>query len=112
MKTDRFGNPFAPGLPYARGDILPDTASDLDKLRVAWGHIRNRTDENGPDSVLNLSGLERQMPPAEDAIFDDEMAPALYGARLTALGMEHLGGDPAGHDIMLLTSRCLEQISG
>ncbi len=102
MKTDRFGNPFAPGLPYARGDILPDTASDLDKLRVAWGHIRNRTDKNGPDSVLNLSGLERQMPPAEDAIFDDEMAPALYGGRLTTLGMEHLGGDPKWHDIMLL----------
>lgn len=102
MTTDRFGNSFAAGLPYARGDILPDTASDLDKLRVAWGHIRNRARRKGPGSVLNLSGLERQMPPADDAIFDDELAPALYGDRLFGLAMDHLGGDPARHDIMLL----------
>jgi L-seryl-tRNA(Ser) seleniumtransferase len=104
MKTDRFGNPFAPGLPYARGAILPDTASDLDKLRVAWGHVRARAEAGGTDAVFNLSGLERQMPAPDmdEAVFDDELAPALYGERLFDLGIDHLGGDPARHDIMLL----------
>jgi len=104
MTVDRFGNPFAPGLPYARGEILPDTAADLDKLRVAWRHVRAHAEANGVDRVFNLSGLERQMPPPEpdNAVFDDELAPALYGDRLFELGIDHLGGDPERHDIMLL----------
>ena len=104
MTTDRFGNPFAPGLPYARGDILPDTASDLDKLRVAWRHIRKRAADRGVDRVFNLSGLERQMlaPSVDDFVFDDELAPALYGDRLLELAIDHLGGDAARHDVMLL----------
>lgn len=104
MTTDRYGNPLAPGLPYARGRILPDTASDLDKLGVAWRHIRARAKDDGVDAVFNLSGLERQMPApdADSALFDDELAPALYGDRLFGLGIGHLGGDPARHDIMLL----------
>ncbi|HEV8613983.1 MAG TPA: hypothetical protein VGU22_00685 [Methylomirabilota bacterium] len=36
MSTDRFGNPFAPALPYARGKILTSTEDDDRKLRRAW----------------------------------------------------------------------------
>ena len=40
MTKDRFGNDLAPGLPYARGDILASTADDLTKLKTAWEHVR------------------------------------------------------------------------
>ena len=39
MLRDRFGNEYAPGVPYAHGQILTSTASDFRKLREAWRHI-------------------------------------------------------------------------
>ncbi len=56
MTQDRFGNPLAPGLPYARGRIR-STADDFRKLQAAWGHMRNRWETLGPDSLYPLSGL-------------------------------------------------------
>ena len=41
--TDRFGNPLAPGLPYARGAIVTSTQDDLRKLRRAWQVIEAPT---------------------------------------------------------------------
>ena len=40
----------------------------------------------------------------EGAPLDDELAPALYGDRLTELGLEHLGGVP-GRDDVFVTNR-------
>ena len=40
MTFDRFGNPHAPNLPYARGKILASTEDDFAKLQVAWSLIR------------------------------------------------------------------------
>jgi len=48
MKTDRFGNPFAPGLPYARGRILTSTEDDIAKLGRAWRHHRAAHAEGRP----------------------------------------------------------------
>ena len=42
MATDRFGNPLAPNLPYARGRILVTTEDDFRKLQRAWALIRER----------------------------------------------------------------------
>ena len=42
MQQDRFGNPFAAGVPYARGDFVGSTADDLRKLGHAWSMIRKR----------------------------------------------------------------------
>ena len=61
MSVDRFGNAFADGLSYARGRILPSTADDIIKLRVAWSHISRRRQEFGEDSIYLLSGLERNL---------------------------------------------------
>jgi hypothetical protein len=74
----------APPLPYARGAILGDTADDFAKLRRAWAPIEERRGD-----VLNFTGLERSL--GRD---DDDLAPALCGARLTELALEHLGGEP------------------
>lgn len=103
MQVDRFGNAPADGLPYARGELLPTTADDLAKLKVAWGHIRRRREEFGPDSVYLLSGLERNLQLAEVdlGIMDDEIASALFTDDVRALGLEHLGGDPETHDVFL-----------
>jgi L-seryl-tRNA(Ser) seleniumtransferase len=103
MQTDRFGNAFAEGLAYARGRILPTTADDIVKLRTAWAHIRRRRAELGPDSVYLLSGLERnlQLDAVDLSVMDDEIASALYTDDVTALGLEHLGGDPARHDVFV-----------
>lgn len=104
MQKDRFGNAYAPGLPYARGKIITSTEDDIAKLRVAWALIQQRIAAQGRDAVFNLSGLERRLPgaPEELEAWDDELAPALYGERLTELGLAHLGGTPGRHDIALL----------
>ena len=103
MDTDRFGNPFAPGLPYARGRILTSTEDDIAKLGRAWRIIERRMQKDGPESVFNFSGLERSLPlEARELPFaDDEIAPALYGERLRDLALEHLGGSSRVHDVML-----------
>lgn len=103
MKMDRFGNPPASGLAYARGALLPTTADDIAKLKIAWGHIRHRRETLGPDSVYLLSGLERNLQLAEVdlTVMDDEIAAALFTDDVKVLGLDHLGGDPGVHDIFL-----------
>jgi L-seryl-tRNA(Ser) seleniumtransferase len=99
MECDRFGNVFAPGLPYARGAIIRSTEDDFRKLQRAQGVIARR----GAERVFNFTGLERSLPLAagELAMADDELAPALYGARFRALALAHLGGAADRHDAML-----------
>ena len=104
MERDRFGNPHSPGVPYARGSIITSTQDDLAKLRTAWQHIQERCEPADPSAVFNLSGLERGMPPIQVApeMLDDEIAPALCGEHLTALALDHLGGDPEFHDALIM----------
>ena len=97
MATDRFGNPYAPNLPYARGRILATTEDDFRKLQRAWALIRER----GPEAVFIFTGLEHALPMRGDELrfADDEIAPALYFERLRSLALEHLGGAPDRHDV-------------
>lgn len=97
MNVDRFGNPFAPSLPYAHGNILRGTEDDFQKLQLAWSLIRRR----GPGNIFIFTGLEHRMPlVADDLDFaDDEIGPALSFERLKALTLEHLGGSAATDDI-------------
>ena len=103
VQSDRFGNPFADGLSYARGEILPGTADDILKLKTAWAHIRRRRAELGNDSVYLLSGLERnlQLDDVDLSVMDDEVASALFTDEVTALGLDHLAGNPAKHDVFV-----------
>ncbi len=104
MNRDRHGNPFAPGVPYARGGLVTSTSDDLVKLRTAWKLIKDRWEKRGPDSLYMLSGLERrlQLDPVDLSIMDDELASALFIDEFTRLGLDHFGGDPAKHDVMVL----------
>ncbi|MGH7265816.1 MAG: hypothetical protein ACREMB_13345 [Candidatus Rokuibacteriota bacterium] len=103
MGTDRFGNAYAPGLPYARGEILTSTEDDFRKLQQAWRIIERTRQARGADAVFNFSGLERGLPLAAEelAIADDEIAPALSFDRFRALALEHFGGVPDRHDAAL-----------
>ncbi|HYB70012.1 MAG TPA: hypothetical protein VEH80_05055 [Candidatus Bathyarchaeia archaeon] len=103
MATDRFGNVIAAGLPYARGTILRSTEDDFTKLRHAWESIQARIKKNGADAIFNFTGLERslRLDPSDVPFLDDELAPALFGGRLTELALEHLGGRPDRHDVMV-----------
>ena len=103
VATDSMGNPLAPGLPYARGEVLPDSASDLDKLGQAWRIIRARREADPELGVHLLSGLDRALHiEVEDLeVMDDELASALFSDQIRELGLEHLGGDPARHDVFL-----------
>ena len=56
-RTDRFGNPFADGLPYARGEILRGTADDSSKLR-AWRHVERH---HRAGRLYDFTGLERSL---------------------------------------------------
>ena len=103
MTTDRFGNELAAGLPYARGSIIRSTEDDFVKLERARRVIERRIAAGGREAIFNFSGLERSLPleASEIAVADDELAPALTGARVRALALEHLGGDAERHDVML-----------
>lgn len=104
MGTDRFGNAFAPGLPYARGQVIASTEDDYRKIQHAWQVMAARVTRLGPDSIFNLTGLERSLPLAPDELpfADDEVGPALHFSRFHALALEHLGGSPDAHDVALL----------
>ena len=97
MTIDRFGNPHAPNLPYARGRILAKTQDDFRKLQRAWAVIRER----GPESVFIFTGLEHSLPMSSEELnfADDEIAPALYFERLRSLALVHLGGSADQHDV-------------
>lgn len=98
-KRDRFGNEFAPGVPYARGEIITSTEDDFLKMQEAWRHIRNR----GVEQIFNFSGLEHGLPLEADElpIATDFLAPALYFDSFREAALDHFGGDPARHDAAL-----------
>ena len=87
-------------LPYERGSLLPDTAADMAKLRAAWRIVERR---HGEGTLFNFTGLERSLDlgGADAAVLDDDLAPALFGERLTELALEHLGGDPERDDVFV-----------
>lgn len=103
MSTDRFGNTYAPGLPYARGSILPGTEDDFRKCQEAWRHIAARVRTGGPDAIFNFSGLEHGLPlrPDELPIANDFVAPALYFDQFKQAALDHFGGSPDHHDVAL-----------
>jgi L-seryl-tRNA(Ser) seleniumtransferase len=88
-------------LPYEPGALLRDTRDHHAKLREAWRVIRERVNDGLP--VVNLTGLERSFVPGDvdPGLLDDELAPALLWERLRVLGLEHLGGDAAEHDVFV-----------
>ena len=87
-------------LPYVRGDLLRSTDDDVSKLRAAWKIVRRRHTEG---TLYDLSGLERSLDVGDvpRASLHDDLAPALFGDRLTELVLEHLGGDPARDDVFV-----------
>lgn len=101
---DRYGNPYAAGLPYARGAVITSTEDDFAKLQHAWEIIREKDAHGGKSAVFNFTGLERGLAGGihEDEWLDDDMSPALFGERLTQLELEHMGGNPGEHDAILL----------
>jgi len=103
MLRDRFGNEFAPGVPYARGAILTSTATDFRKLREAWRHIEARVTAGGPGAVFNFCGLEHGLPleAADLPIADDFIAPAMYFEKFRKAALDHFGGSDTVHDAAL-----------
>ncbi len=99
MQRDRFGNPFASDVPYARGDIITSTQDDLRKLQNAWG-IMNRLMRANKE-IFNFTGLERSLRIESAGVLDDELAPATVGNRLNELAIEHMGGNSDEHGVMV-----------
>jgi L-seryl-tRNA(Ser) seleniumtransferase len=85
-------------LPYERGQLIRSTADDVAKLAAARRIV---AEHHAAGTLFDFTGLERALEAPPDAPLDDELAPALYGERLTALALEHLGGDPERHDVFL-----------
>jgi L-seryl-tRNA(Ser) seleniumtransferase len=85
-------------LPYERGQLIRSTADDVAKLTAARRIVAERY---AAGTLFDFTGLDRALEAPADAPLDDELAPALYGDRLAALALDHLGGDPARHDVFL-----------
>ena len=103
MRIDGFGNAYADGLPYARGELLRGTDDDFAKLRAAWRIIESRSADGG---VFNFTGLERSLDlgDAPAALLDDDLAAARWFDRLSELALDHLGG-VAGRDEVFVANR-------
>ena len=103
MNQDRFGNEYAPGVPYARGKILTSTEDDFRKLQQVWTHIAARVNAQGPDAIYNFSGLEHGLPlEAEELpVANDFVAPALYFNAFKEAALGHFGGSDEQHDVAL-----------
>jgi L-seryl-tRNA(Ser) seleniumtransferase len=87
-------------LPYERGALLTGTPADFAKLRAAWRIVERRSRDGG---VYDFTGLVRSLDVGDTPPFalDDELAPALYGERLTELALEHLGGVQGRDDVFV-----------
>jgi L-seryl-tRNA(Ser) seleniumtransferase len=87
-------------LPYERGSLLPDTDADVAKLRAAWRIVEER---RGEDTLFNFTGLERALSfgDVDESLLDDDLAPAIWGDRLTELALDHLGGEPGRDDVFV-----------
>jgi L-seryl-tRNA(Ser) seleniumtransferase len=87
-------------LPYVRGAILRGTDDDVAKLRAAWRIVERRHRE---ETLFDFSGLERSLDVGDvpAAALHDDIAPALFSARLTELALEHLGGVPGRDDVFV-----------
>ena len=103
MRTDRFGNVYAPTLPYARGQLLTNTEDDFRKCQQAWRHIAARVSAQGLEAIFNLSGLEHGLPLHADELplASDFVAPALYFDAFKEVALGHFGGTPEQHDVAL-----------
>jgi L-seryl-tRNA(Ser) seleniumtransferase len=84
-------------LPYARGELLASTADDFAKLRTAWRFVERR---HADGTLFDFTGLVRSFEPVAGP-FDDELAPAVLGERLSTLALEHLGGVPGRDDVFV-----------
>jgi hypothetical protein len=94
MDTDRFGNRFAPALPYARGRILASTEDDFRKLRRAWAIIR----KHGSESIFIFTGLEHGLPRRRRSSSPTTRSrPRCSAIGLKALALEHFGGSEEFH---------------
>jgi L-seryl-tRNA(Ser) seleniumtransferase len=84
-------------LPYARGAVVKDTADDFAKLRAAWRIVARR---HADGTLFDFTGLVRSFEP-DSGPYDDELAPALVGERLSGLALDHLGGVPGRDDVFV-----------
>src|SRR5262245_6642116 len=103
MSTDRFGNPYAPGLPYARGRILSSTEDEFRKFNDALRPLAASDRTGGPEAICKFSGLEHGLPlsPDELSIANDFIAPALYFDQFKQAALEHFSRSPEQHDVAL-----------
>lgn len=101
QQRDRFGNPFSPGLPYARGRIIATGVDEHIKLDRARGFMAEWISREGEMGLFNLSGLERGMTVSAEQTYNDETTPALFAEQLRRSALEHLGGQADVHGVLL-----------
>jgi len=96
MAADRFGNPIDPSVGYARGRILASSTDEVRRLRHAQKVTGRLVSLGGPDSIGVFTGNPRYFPlKAEDldTYCEEWVGPGLFGDRLRAATVAHLGGD-------------------
>ncbi|MSO38572.1 MAG: hypothetical protein EXQ69_10070 [Acidimicrobiia bacterium] len=90
--------------PYEAGSYLATPEDHFRKLKQAGRIIREYCEGVGPEGIYDFSGLERGLPLSPEMLqwCDDELAQAMFYEDLQRSGLEHMGGQPGTHEVVLL----------
>ncbi|MGQ0752604.1 MAG: hypothetical protein ACT4PS_18920 [Betaproteobacteria bacterium] len=103
--TDRYGNPVDPIVRYARGTILKSTDEEVQRMLRARHMVGERVRMRGPESVHDLSGMNRGSGLGTDEVPHlTSHVPFFerFEGKTEPLALKHMGADPSRHRALIL----------
>ncbi|SLN44649.1 Aminotransferase class I and II [Roseovarius albus] len=106
MSEDRFGNVIDPGVGYARGKILRNSADEVRRLAQAGRVAEEFVAREGIDTIAICTGNIRFYPVSSDDLTvncEEWIGPGLFAEELRQAAIAHMGG--SGHEAVAVINR-------